>query len=384
MDEDRQASFVELFFDLVFVFGITQIVAFVHGHLDWATLGKAAIVLLLLWWAWTNFTWSAGYADFDDVGPRIVLLIATALTFILATAVQGAYGDDGGIFGMAYLGVMALVTGFFLFRMRGSEEMAGFLAYSPRILAGAVVVLIGGFLSADVRPWVWLAAVVINVVATGAVESNEYRINASHFAERHGLFVIIVLGEVLIASGLGIVGQDFTAEFYVAGTAMLVVTLTMWWSYFDWISSFGEEKLKRTFGVAKGQLARNAYSFAHYPLVAGVVLFAIGTEELLAHPGDPFDTATRWAFIGGLMMFLASQSVMVRLFGGGFPLERLVLISLLGAVGVVFAGLSAAIMGAIVCGVLVATLGIETYRHIEDLRELRARQGNRVPSVGGL
>ncbi|NNC76259.1 MAG: low temperature requirement protein A [Acidimicrobiia bacterium] len=372
MEEDRSASFIELFFDLVFVFGITQVVAFIHGHLDWPTLGKAAIVLLLLWWLWTQFTWAAGYADFDDLGPRSVLLAATAGTFALAVAVQGSYADDGGTFALAYFGVMLLSAGFNIGRVWGTDEVSAFLAYLPRMLAGATLVLIGGFMSPDLRPWVWLAAVVVNFVSTIAVESNEYRIEASHFAERHGLFVIIVLGEVLIAIGLGVVGQDFDTAFYVAGTAMLLTALAMWWSYFDWIFQTGERALKAATGVARGRLARDGYSIAHYPLIAGVVLFAIGTEELLAHPADALSDANRWAFVGGLILFLVGESIMVRRFTHHVTWERFVAMSLLALVGLALGDLNAAALGATVCAVLIITLGVETIRHLDHLRELRS------------
>jgi len=383
MPEDRSASFVELFFDLVFVFAITQVVSSIHGHLDWPTLGRSAIVLLLLWWAWTQFTWTAGYADFDDLRPRIVLLVATAGIFVTAVAVQGAFGDDGPTFAMGYFGVMGVATVFYLFNVMGTDQMSAYLAYAPRVMAGSILVLVGGFLSEDLRPWIWLAAIVINMLGTAAVESNEFNIVASHFAERHGLFVIIVLGEVLIAIGVSTVGHPGSAAFYVAGTATLFIALAMWWSYFDWIFQIGEKALKAATGVAKGRMARDAYSLAHYPLIAGVILFAIGTEELLAHPEVALDTGSRWALIGGLMLFLASESVMVRLFVRHVTWERVVLIGLLGLAGLTLGNLSAAALGAVVCVVLVATLGVETARHIEDLRQLRNARARTV-GLGGL
>ncbi len=371
MDEDRSASFVELFFDLVFVFGVTQVAASIHGHLDWPTLGRAAVVLILLWWAWTQFTWAAGNADFDELRPRVVLLVATAATFVLATAVQGAFGEDGAIFALAYFGVMSLWAGFYLSLIWGTDQMSGFWAYAPRLMAGSVLVLVGGFVPEDIRIWFWLAAVVVNMASTLAVESNEYPIVPSHFAERHGLFVIIVLGEALIAIGVGVVGQTGSLTFYVAGTAMLLTVLAMWWSYFDWLFRLGEKALKAATGIAQGRLARNAYSVAHYPLVAGVILFAIGTEELLAHPEVALDTATRWAFVGGLIIFLTSESVMARLFTRRTAWERLLTIGLLGLTGLALGGLNGAALGAVVCLVLVTTLGVETIRHREALRQLR-------------
>ena len=369
--EDRSASFVELFFDLVFVFGVTQVAASIHGHLDWATLGQAAIVLALLWWAWTQFTWTAGNADFDDLRPRIVLLVATAATFVLATAVQGAFGEDGAIFALAYFGVMSLWAAFYLSLIWGTDQIAGFLAYAPRVMAGSVLVLIGGFVPEDIRIWFWLAAVIVNIVSTLAAERNEYPIVPSHFAERHGLFVIIVLGEALIAIGVGTVGSTGSFVFYVAGTAMLLTVLAMWWSYFDWLFQVGEKALKAATGIAQGRLARDAYSVAHYPLVAGVILFVIGTEELLAHPEAALDTATRWAFLGGLMVFLASESAMARLFTHNTAWERLIAIGLLGIAAAVPGGLSAATLGVLACLILVATLSVETVRYRDALRQIR-------------
>ncbi len=379
MEEDRGASFVELFFDLVFVFGVTQVVAYIHGQLDWPTLWRAAVILALIWWAWTQYTWLAGYSDFDNLRPRLVLLVATAGTFILAVSVQAAWAGDGRIFGLAYFGVMALAGAFMWMNVRTDEiegrakpdQMAGVVAYILRMMAGTVLVLVGGLVAADLRPWFWIAAVVVNFLSALSVEQYEYQINASHFAERHGLFVIIVLGEGLIAIGLGIVGQAGSIAFYVAGTAMLLIALAMWWSYFDWLRPIGEKALKNATGVARGRLARDAYSVAHLPIAAGVILFAVGAEELLAHPNLALDGPSRWAFVGGLMLFMAAQSIMAHRFTGSLTWERFALIGLLGVVGLALGSLSAAALGALVCLALVTTLGIETVRHRQELSELR-------------
>lgn len=379
MDEDRSASFVELFFDLVFVFGVTQVVASIHGHLDWPTLWRAAVVLALMWWAWTQYTWLAGYSDFDELRPRLVLLAATAGTFVLAVSVQGAWFDEGRIFGLAYFGVMALAGAFMWLNARTDEiegrarpdQMAGTVAYILRMMAGSVLVLVGGLVGADYRPWFWVAAVVVNLLSAMSVEQYEYEINASHFAERHGLFVIIVLGEGLIAIGVGLVGQTGSMAFYVAGTAMLLIVLAMWWSYFDWLFRIGEKALKGATGIARGRLARDAYSIAHLPIVAGVILFAVGTEELLAHPEASLDGGSRWAFLGGLMLFIAAESFMARRFTGSLTWERFALIGLLGIAGLALGSLSGAALVAVVCLALVTTLGVETVRHREALSQLR-------------
>ncbi|MCP4303986.1 MAG: low temperature requirement protein A [bacterium] len=383
MNEDRSASFVELFFDLVFVFGVTQVVASIHGHLDWPTLWRAAVVLGLMWWAWTQYTWLAGYADFDEIRPRIVMLIATAGTFILAVSVQGAWADEGRLFGMAYFGVMALAGAFMWLNVRTGDgdgqtdrdRLAGTVVYIVRMMAGSLLVLVGGFVSADYRAWFWVAAVVVNLLSALSVERYEYDVNASHFAERHGLFVIIVLGEGLIAIGVGLVGQDGSAAFYVAGTAMLLIVLALWWSYFDWLFQTGEKALEAATGLARGRLARDAYSIAHYPLVAGIILFALGTEELLVHPEASLEPAGRWAFVGGLMLFFAAESLMAYRFTGSTTWERFALIGLLPIAGLAFGEVSGATLVALVCAGLLVTLGVESMRHREELKQLRTTPG---------
>jgi low temperature requirement protein LtrA len=370
LTEDRSASFVELFFDLVFVFGITQVVASIHGHLDWPTLWRAAVVLALLWWAWSQFTWLAGQADFDELRPRLVLLAATAGTFVLAVAVQEAWGDDGTVFGAAYFGVM-LLAGLFGWVHATAESAAGMLAYIPRMLAGATLVLAGGFFEGDVRTWLWIGGVVVNLASALAAGSYEFTLNPAHFAERHGLFVIIALGEALIAIGIGTVGHSGTAEFYIAGTAMIVIVLAMWWSYFDWLFPIGERSLKQASGTALGTLARDAYTMGHYPLIAGVILFAVGTEELLAHPEAALDGGARWAFFGGLAAFLGAQAIMALRLTGRVAWERLsVVVVLLGAAATLTTA-SGAVLAPIAAAIVLAGLAVEAARHWEELGALR-------------
>ncbi len=370
MTEDRSASFVELFFDLVFVFAITQVVASIHGHLDWSTLWRAAVVLGLLWWAWSQFTWLAGQSDFDELRPRLVLLTATAGTFVLAVAVQEAWGADGLIFGAGYFSVM-LLAGVFGLATTTTESSAGMLAYIPRMLAGATLVLIGGFFDGDLRAWLWVGGVVVNLASALAAGRYEFTLNPAHFAERHGLFVIIVLGEELIAIGVGTIGAPGTTAFYVAGTAMLVTVLAMWWSYFDWLFPIGERALKATTGTARGTLARDAYTVGHYPLVAGVILFAVGTEELLAHPEAALDHGARWAFFGGLAAFIGAQALMTLRLTGQVAWERASVVAVLLGAAALLSTASGATLAPIAAAVLVAGLTVEASRHWEELGALR-------------
>ncbi len=368
--EDRSASFVELFFDLVFVFGITQVVASIHGHLDWPTLWRAAVVLALLWWAWSQYTWLGGYTDFEEFSPRVVLLLATAGSFVLAVAVRDAWIDDGAFFGTGYFGVMSLAGVFYWLRARGSEQMEGVLAYVPRMLAGAALVLIGGFVSGDLRSVLWVGGVAVNLVSALVAGRYEFEINAAHFAERHGLFVIIVLGEALIAIGLGTVGHDGSIAFYVGGTASLVIALSLWWAYFDWPFRTGERALRAARSVELGRLGRDAYSLGHYPLVAGVILFAVGAEEVLAHPDSVLAAGHRWALVGGLMSFVSAVAYMVWRWTRRIAWERIGLVGVLGITAAFVDFLDAAVLTAVVAAVVGGGLTIESVRR-EKLRLLR-------------
>ncbi len=372
MNEERSASFVELFFDLVFVFGVTQVVASIHGHLDWPTVWRAALVLGLLWWAWTQFTWMAGTVDFDDLVPRVVLLLATAGSFVVAVAVQGAWAGNGPVFAAAYFVVNGLAGVFFLLNAVGTDRIAGSVAYVSRTMAGTVLVLIGGFVPAEVRPVFWIAAIVVNLLSSMSVEKYEYDIQPSHFAERHGLFVIIVLGEALIAIGAGAVDQPVSVAFVVAVAAMLLTALTLWWSYFDWLFPIGAQALAGTSGIDRGRLARDAYTILHYPIVAGLILFAAGTEEVLAHPESAPPGPARWALVGGLALVVASEAAMTRRATGVVAWERLALIAALTLVGIALSGASAANLSAAVWLVFAIALAIESTRYRQDLQRLRA------------
>lgn len=372
MTDDRSASFVELFFDLVFVFGVTQVVASIHGHLDWPTLWRASVVLLLLWWAWSQFTWLAGHVDFEEIGPRVVMLVATAGTFILAVAVRHAWVDDGATFGMAYFGVMFLAGVFYWVRSKGTAGMQGVLLYVPRMLAGATLVLIGGFMDGDARTWLWVGGVVVTLLSAAAAGRYEFQLSDAHFAERHGLFVIIVLGEALIAIGVSTVGHDGSFDFYVGGTAGLAIVLAMWWSYFDWPNTVGEHALKGVSGVEEARMARDAYTIGHYPLVAGVVLFAVGMEELLAHPAAAVPDAERWAIVGGLALFLLSIAYSVWRWVGKITWERLLIAAVLVATAILFEDVSGGVLAAWIALIAVIGLTAETVRHRPQLEAVRA------------
>lgn len=373
MTGDRSASFVELFFDLVFVFGVTQVVSSIHGHLDWPTLGRAALVLMLLWWAWSQYTWLAGHVDFDELGPRVIMLFATAGTFLLAVAVSGAWGDDGAVFGMAYFGVMLLAGVFYWVRSKGTSGMEGVLLYVPRMLAGASLVLVGGFFDGDARTWLWVAGVAVTLFSALAAGRFEFQLSPGHFAERHGLFVIIVLGEALIAIGIGTVGHDGSLDFYLGGTAALVTLLAMWWSYFDWPFKVGEHALRQATGVETARLARDAYTLSHYLLVAGVVLFAVGTEELLAHPASAVPDAHRWAIAAGLSLVMLSIAFSAWRWTSKIAWERMVLAAALVVSAAWLGGLSGGIFGALIALLVVATLTVESVRHRAELAALRTR-----------
>ena len=258
------ATFVELFFDLVFVFALTEVTALTLHHLDWEGAARSLLIFWMIWWAWTQWAWALNPADTDHGLIRLSTLIATAVAFIMAASVGQAFGDDGGLwFALPYVAVRSIGMGVYLI-VAGQDE-AQFAAVRRFTLAsvpGLIVVIAGGFADGDVRAWFWLGAVLLDIAATGVAGSyGDWRLRADHFVERHGLFVIIALGESLIVVGVIVADADRTAELLRVAIGAVVVTCLLWWTYFGWLKDALELQLEREPSADKGPFARDTFSF---------------------------------------------------------------------------------------------------------------------------
>lgn len=307
----QSVTFVELFFDLVFVFALTEITSFTAHHLDAGGVLRAALVFWMIWWAWTQWTWALNAADTEHGLIRIGTLAATAVAFLMAVSVGDAFEGDGGLwFILPYIFVRILGLGLYsrvaAERDRHLDAVRTFALLSS---FGLAAVLIGGLADSNARVWWWLGAILLDLVAAGvAGRLDGWHLHTEHFAERHGLFVIIALGESLIVAAAAISGAERTTELIGVAIGFVVVTCLLWWIYFGWLKDNLEERLREMTGSVQSRFARDAYSLLHFPLIAGIVGVAVAFEEMAAHPADPLQNDVLLALGIGVGLFLVASA----------------------------------------------------------------------------
>jgi low temperature requirement protein LtrA len=306
--EGQSATFVELFFDLVFVFALTEVTALTLEHLDWSGAARSLLIFWMIWWAWTQWTWALNPSDTEHPVVRVTTLVATAVAFIMAASVGLAFDADTGLwFAIPYVAVRAIGLAIYLVVASDNDDLlVAVRKFTLASIPGMVVVIVGGFVDADVRGWFFLVAIILDIGATLVAGAENWRLHADHFAERHALFVIIALGESLIVVGLLFAGVDRTADVVRVAVGAVVVTCLLWWTYFGWLKDALELQLEREPSSTEGELARDAYSLLHFPLIGGVIGIAIGFEEMVLHPDEHLETAALVALTFGLVLFLGS------------------------------------------------------------------------------
>ena len=315
----QQVTFVELFFDLVFVFAITQLTALTAHDLTPDGILRSILLGWLIWWAWTQFTWTLNPADTTHPTVRVVTLAATAVALVMAASVQRAFADDALWFAVPYLVVRLLGLGLQVLvdLERVGVSHAGVVRWAGLSSIGLVLVLIGGFVDPTVRPWIWLLAVVADVVAAAIAGRNTiWDMKANHLSERHGLFVIIAIGESLILAGTAVANDERSFALASAAVATILVAALLWWTYFGWLKDALEHAYAAAPPERNGPLARDAFSLGHFPLVAGIVGFAVAIEEIGAHPDEPASLAVLASLGIGVSLFVASSAIALWLCGG--------------------------------------------------------------------
>jgi low temperature requirement protein LtrA len=306
--DEHQVTPLELFFDLVFVFAITQVTALLAHNPTWGGVLRGMLVLAAVWWAWCGYAWLTSTIDVDEGGVRLAMLAAMTMMLGVALAVPGAFGDDAVLFGVAFL--LVRVLHLVLFARVGRDDpdlLESLLRLAPTEILGASLILLAAFLDPDARVGVWIAALVIDYLGPTVIPLGRgWRVAPEHFAERHGLIILIALGESIIAIGVG-AGFDLTAGALGAAFLGLVVVSALWWLYFDVAAIFVRNRLRDATGVARSQLARDSYSYLHLPMVAGIVLFALGLKTTLNDVGGTLDTVPAVGLCGGAALYLIGQ-----------------------------------------------------------------------------
>jgi low temperature requirement protein LtrA len=371
---EARVSTLELFFDLVFVFGFTQITGVLADEPTAVEVARAALVFAVLWWAWGAYAWLTNTVATGELAPRLVVLAAMAAMLVTALAVPTAWGDGGVAFALGYLVVMALHATLFVLSGENPETTRrAMLRLAPTNLLAALFLLGAGLTDGTGQTVLWVAAIAVNYSGPYVTGVAGFTVHPGHFVERHGLVVIIALGESVVA--IGAAGDDITVDWPLAGTALVVMALIagLWWNYFTRDAEANERVLVAAQGHERARLARDVYSYLHVPLVLGVVFASLGIHEVLVHRDEPLDPVVAGAFAGGVALYLAGiAGIRVRRGDppGGFCLAGVAAALVMIAVGAeIDAVASVAVLAAVVLAVGLASG-----------RDLRRRGSPRCPS----
>jgi len=366
--EEQRATTLELFYDLVFVFAITQVSHLLLDDLTWSGAARALLVLLVVWWAWNYTTWVTNELDPDSIVVRMVLIGLMLATLLMAVAIPEAFGEHALLFVGSYVAIQVGRHAFLTFGSaeRGTieRERAG------RILiwfaAAGVLWIAGGVSDGSARTALWLAALALDYCAPlvlywvprrPRLASATWEVETAHFAERFQLFMIIALGESIVLTGAATAELDLgTARLAAFGIAFLG-TAALWWLYFNYVARIAQRRLE--LASDRTRLARDAYTYLHAVLVAGVILAAVGNELVIAHPTDELPGREIAAVVGGPAIYLLGHAVFRLRMTGSVSWKRLGGALACVAVGGLGSFAPALVLAALLVAVLVTVIGAE-------------------------
>jgi low temperature requirement protein LtrA len=318
-EEGARVTMFELFFDLVFVFAFTQVSRLMaDGHSGESVL-QALIVLALLWWSWVGYTWLANQTRADQGIIRVGFIVATIANFVIALSVPEVFHDLPGGLAAPYVLIVAyliarLIHGTLYLLASGMDRdlRRQILVTVPAaVIPSAVLLFVGAGLGAPYQTWFWMAALVLDVVVTYATSRIGWRVHSAvHWSERHGLIVILALGESIVSIGAGAARLPISMPI-VAGAALAVLlAFALWWAYFERMAAEAEHVLAHHEGRPRAALARDAYTYLHFPLIAGIILGALGIEVAIAHAAEPeaFGMFGAGALCAGVALYLVSTA----------------------------------------------------------------------------
>jgi low temperature requirement protein LtrA len=362
---ERRTTAIELFWDLVFVFAVTQVTTLLAHHTSWARLGQAMLVLALVWWAWSAFVWAANAEEEESRTLRACLLAGTVLVFIVGLAVPTAFGRNSVLFAVAYVAVRLLHLAVYAdASRRGHAGRAAILGFAVTVAIGMLLLLIGAVLHGWARVVLWTAALAIDYAGPAWLTRERLRglqqVAVAHFAERYGLFVIICLGESIVALGAGVDngGRHLTPGLVIGSVLALLIVVGMWWTYFDRIADSAQERLRVHDDPVLA--AADAYSYIHLIIIAGIIILA-GGVKLVAHHSvsAPMPDAGRLAMCGGAALYLVGLAAFRLRMLGERSYGRLFTALALMVLYLVSAAFPAWLVGALIAGLLAVLCGAE-------------------------
>lgn len=301
--DSRSEGNLELFFDLVFTFAMSQVTLLMLQDLSGRGFGRAALALLAVWWAWAAYTWLINTFDTRNVWHEAVVIAAMAAMLVAATALPTAFTSGALVFGIALLVVRLIHVAKFVAYSSGEDAdmRRSIWRIAPAFVAAPACIVAAAFVDSPGRELLWVAAAVIDYGAPAVFGLGGFRVSPGYFVSRHGSIIIIALGEAIIELGAG--AEDLH-NFEVIAALILGVAImaTFWWTYFG-LTRGAEQRLEQAKGLERAHLARDAYSYLHLPLVAGIMLFAVGAHASVAHATAPTPLLPAIALAGGMALF---------------------------------------------------------------------------------
>ncbi len=309
MRQTERVTPLELFFDLVFVLALTQCTALMAAEPTWAGLGKGILVLGVLWWSWVGYSWLTSVIDPEEGAVRLVMFAAMAALLVVALCVPGAFGDDALLFACAYGAVRAAHIGLYIIASRDDPALRrSVLGLAGGSALGVGLLLVASGTDGWLQGALWAVALLLDMGEPFLFGAEGWSLeHPAHFAERHGLIIIIALGESIVAIGVG-AGVEVDAGVVAAAVLGIAVAAAIWWLYFDVVSILAERDLARLpAGRERNERARDGYSYLHFPMVAGIVLGALGLKKTIGDVGAELDTVPAFALLGGSAIYLLAQ-----------------------------------------------------------------------------
>ncbi|MEO6318194.1 MAG: low temperature requirement protein A [Acidimicrobiales bacterium] len=371
--EGDKVTPLELFFDLVFVLAITQCTALMAAEPTWTGLAKGMLVLGMLWWAWVGYAWLTSVVDPEEGIVRLVMFVSMAALLVASLCVPDALGDLGLTFAIAYGVLRASWLALFFVASHDTPDLRHsiWIALVPGTGVGVGLLVVASFLEGSAQLWVWAVALLIDMLGPYLSGSEGWKLVPRHFAERHGLIFIIALGESIVAIGVGS-EAGVGAGVITAAVLGMALAAAMWWAYFDVVALVAERRLSEApVGREQNEMARDSYSFLHFPMVAGVVLIALGLKKTIAHVDDPLRPETAFALVGGLAVYLLAHVAFRYRNIRSVNKLRLGLAVLLVAIIPLGDELDALPTLAIVAGLMCALIAYEAIRYAEGRDQIR-------------
>jgi low temperature requirement protein LtrA len=369
-DTEQRATALELFYDLVFVFAVTQVSHHLLGDLTWRGAGQSALLLLVVWWSWNYTTWVTNELDPESPVVRLLMIALMLGSLLMAAAMPDAFGARAGLFVGSYLAIQIGRHSFLTFVAAGAgtleRERAGrILAW---FCAAGVFYVAGAFAEGPARTALWLVALAIDYGAPLALfwiprrpfEAGEtaWQVTTAHFSERFALFIIIALGESIVVTGATVSGLRVDLAIVAAFATAFLTTAALWWLYFTYVARIAERRLEMA--ANRTRMARDGYTYLHVVLVAGIIVSAVGDELVIAHPSRPLPDAEVATVVAGPAIYLLAHVLFRLRLTGTVSWRRLTGAGACVVAGVVAGGADALVLAVIVLLVLIGVIAAET------------------------